>query len=137
MSSLPAHAQSPPAPRKRARVEHSDEMRQRVVDLHTRGDSWAQIVAATGVPRSTAQSIVASADAEGHASKKQRGGNRKAVIPASVRAHVVSAQEHDAALRLRGLSAARAPHHSSFTEESLTHPRGGRIHNKTIAAVRQ
>ena len=104
MSSLPAHAQSPPAPRKRARVEHSDEMRQRVVDLPTRGDSWAQIVAATGVPRSTAQSIVASADAEGHASKKQRGGNRKAVIPASVRAHVVSAQEHDAALRLRDLA---------------------------------
>lgn len=81
-------------------------MRQRVIDLRIRGDSWAQIEAATGVVRTTAQSIVASVDAEGHASKKQRGGNHKAVLPAAVREHVVSVQDGDAALRLQDLAEA-------------------------------
>ena len=106
MSSTAAHAQAAPAPRKRAYVEHSDEMRQRVVVLRARGDSWAQIEAALGVPSTTAQSIWSSRDAEGHASKKQRGGNRKAVTAAAVRAHVVSVQEGDAALRLQDLATA-------------------------------
>ena len=104
MSSAPAHAEAAPAPRKRKHVEHSDEMRQRVIVLRTRGDSWTQIEASLGLPESTARTIWASCDAEGHASKKKRGGNHKSVIPASAREHVVSAQEHDAALRLRDLA---------------------------------
>lgn len=104
MSAAPAHAEAEPAPRKRKQVTHSDEMRQRDIDLRARGDSWAAIEAALGLPASTARSIWSMRDAEGHASKKQRGGNHKAVIPAAVREHVVSAQEHDAALRLRDLA---------------------------------
>lgn len=104
MSAAPARAEAAPAPRKRAYVEHSDEMRQRVIDLRARGDSWLQIEAATGVVGSTARSIWSSRDAEGHASKKPRGGNHKAFIPAVVRDHVVCVQEGDAALRLRDLA---------------------------------
>jgi transposase len=103
MSSAPAHTESSPAPRKRRHVEHSDEMRERVVFLRARGDSWAQIESATGVVRTTAQGIWASRDAEGHASKKQRDSSHHAVFPAAVREQVVSAQERDAALRLRDL----------------------------------
>lgn len=104
MSVVPAHAEAQPARLKRKHVEHSDEMRQRVVDLHARGESWAQIEAATGLSRSTARSICSSVDAEGHAVKKQRGGNHKPVVSAAVRAHVVSVQESDAALRLSDIA---------------------------------
>ena len=79
-------------------------MRQRVIDLRTRGWTWERIEDALGVARTTAQSIVARQDAEGHASKKPRRGNHKAATTA-VRDCVVSAQEHDAVLRLQDLAA--------------------------------
>lgn len=104
MSSAPAPAAAAPAPRKRKQVTHSDEMRQRVIDLRARGDSWAQIEAATGVVGSTARSICASVDAEGHLVKKQRGGHHRSVVSAAVREHVVSVQDGDAALRLQDLA---------------------------------
>lgn len=101
MSSQEQHTSTP---RKRKHTEHSDELRTTIVYLRERGDSWAQIEAATGVCRSTAQDIVRVQRTEGRTVKKAKRIPVHKKYGDEVRAAVVCAQEKDAVLRLRDLA---------------------------------
>lgn len=92
--------------RKRKYNSYSDDLRAVVVRMREEGASWARIAALTRVAESAARRIVATARETGNAAKRHKGGNKKPVTSAAVRALIVSVQESDAVLRLRDIAAA-------------------------------
>jgi len=93
----------PSAPTKRKHVEHDDELRATVVRLRQCGGSWAQIEAATRLPRSTARSMVEVATTQGRTHKKARGGNHLPAMNDDVKRLVCDLQAADNALRLQDI----------------------------------
>ena len=93
-----AHDHTPRA--HRCQRTHSDEMHARVVKMHTEQYSVSQIVAQTGVPRSTVRMIVAQWRDNGQVMKRRRGGNRKPVISDAVNYCIERIQHDDPAARL-------------------------------------
>ena len=75
-------------------------MHARVVKMHTEQYSVSQIVAQTGVPRSTVRMIVAQWRDNGQVMKRRRGGNRKPVISDAVNYCIERIQHDDPAARL-------------------------------------
>ena len=89
---------------KRKYAAHSDDMRAAIVRMRDGGLTWSQIEAVSGVPSTTAQSIVAVQQTEGRTAKKHKGGNHHAVISDAVKRCITALQTADATLRLQGIA---------------------------------
>jgi hypothetical protein len=100
---MAALEQSASPSRKRTYTQHSDDMRACVVHLRARGDSWWQVIAATGMPLSTARSIVQTARDEERTHKRHKGGNHTPVISDAVKRLIADLQSADHTLRLQDI----------------------------------
>jgi transposase len=96
--------QQQPAPCKRKHVEHSDELRARIVQWRSTGLCWPAVAFLAGVPESSARGIVQVALEQGRTSKKQRGGNHNPVISDALKQLVCDLQAADNTLRLQDIS---------------------------------
>lgn len=92
--------QQQPKPLKRKHIEHSDELHACIVRMREHHFSWALIEALAAVPKSTAQTIVAVAAAEGRTAKKHKGGAHHQLLDACLVKLMCDLQASDNTLRL-------------------------------------